>query len=96
MDEAVARAIESAHAPTHRPGAHLIRALLEILRDDTEAVQRAAEAMVALSREHGLALYLALGALSSGWARAKLGDRDAGSAEFRQALADYASQGSKL
>ena len=30
------------------------------------------------------------------WARAKLGDRDAGSAEFRQALAEYASQGNKL
>ena len=27
---------------------------------------------------------------SSAWARAKLGDRDAGSAEFRHALADYA------
>jgi len=28
--------------------------------------------------------------------RATLGDRDAGSAEFRQALADYGSQGNKL
>ena len=70
--------------------------MLEILRDDAEAARRAAEACVALSREHGLALYLALGALPLAWARAKLGDRDAGSAEFRQALADYASQGNKL
>ena len=30
------------------------------------------------------------------WARAKLGDRDSGSAEFRQALAEYASQGNKF
>ena len=31
--------------------------MLEILRDDAEAARRAAEAGVALSREHGLALY---------------------------------------
>ena len=35
-------------------------------------------------------------ALPLAWARAKLGDRDAGSTEFRQALAEYASQGNKL
>ena len=70
--------------------------MLEILRDDAEAARRAAEAVVAISREHGLALYLAGGALPFAWARAKLGDRDAGSAEFRQALAEYASQGNKL
>ena len=70
--------------------------MLEILRDDVEASRRAAEATVALTREHGLALYLALGALPLAWARAKLGDRDAGSAEFRQALAEYARQGNKF
>ena len=95
MDEAVARAVESAHAPT-LANTYNYQAVLEILRDDAEAARRAAEAGVALSREHGLALYLALGALPSAWARAKLGDRDAGSAELRQALADYASQGNKL
>ena len=70
--------------------------MFEILRDDAEAARRAAEAVVALSREHGLAHYLALGALASAWARAKLGDRDAGSTELRQALAEYVSQGNKF
>ncbi len=70
-------------------------ALLEILRDDAEAARRDAETCVALSREHGLASYLSLAPLPLAWARAKLGDRDAGSAEFRQALAEYANQGSK-
>ena len=46
--------------------------MLEILRDDAEAARRAAEATVALSREHGLALYLAWGALHLG-----LGAREA-------------------
>ena len=95
INEAGARAAESAHAPT-LVNAHYVMAVLEILRDDADAARRAAEATVALSREHGLALFLALGALTSAWARAKLGDRDSGSAELRQALADYARHGNKL
>jgi predicted ATPase len=95
MDEAVARAAESAHART-LANTHISHAWLEILREDAEATLRATEACVALSREHGLALYLAFGALYTAWVRATLGDRDAGSAEFRQALADYGSQGNKL
>jgi predicted ATPase len=51
---------------------------------------------VALSREHGLSAYLVWGALQLARARAKTGDRDASSAELRQALADYASQGNKF
>src|SRR5271163_100082 len=94
-DEAVARAVESAHAPTLAV-TYSSQAVLEILRDDAEAARRAAEAMVALSREHGLALYLTIGALAVAWARARLGDREAGSAELPQALADWASQGNKL
>jgi predicted ATPase len=34
--------------------------------------------------------------LYSAWARAKLGDRDAGSTGLRQALAEYAGQGNKF
>jgi len=95
MDEAVARAVESAHAPT-LANAYYNKGALEILRDDAEAARGAAEVMVALGREHGLALYLTWGALPLAWARAKLGDRDAGSVDFRQALEGYASQGNKL
>ena len=95
MDEAVARAVESAHAPT-LANAYFFQAMFEILRDDPDAALRAAETWVALSRKHGLALYLAGGALPLAWARAKLGDRDSGSAEFRQPLAEYAGHGNKL
>jgi predicted ATPase len=38
---------------------------------------------------------LIYGALPLAWARAKLGDREVGPAEFRQALAEYAGQGNK-
>ena len=95
IEEASALAVESAHAPTLANAYH-IQAMLEILRNDAEAARRAAQAVVGISREHGVALWLALGALPSAWTRAKLGDRDAGSGELRQALADYASGGNKL
>ena len=95
MDEAVARAVESAHAPT-LANTYSWRAVLEILRDDAEAARRAAEALVALGREYGVSFYQTLGTLASAWARAKLGDRGAGSAELRQLLAGYADQGNKL
>ena len=95
IDEAVARAVESAYAPT-QANTYFCQATLEILSDDAEAARRAAESSVAISREHGLALWLTVAAIPSAWARAKLGDRDAGSAEFRQALANYATGGNKL
>jgi predicted ATPase len=92
---ATPRAIESAHAPT-LAYTYSSQALLEILRDDPEAALRAAETCVAISRKHGLMLYLALGALPSAWARATLADRDASLTELRQALADYTSGANKL
>jgi len=95
IDESVVRAIESDHAPTLAV-AHHVQAVLEILRDDAEATQRPAEASLTISREHGLSHWVKMGALPSTWARAKLGDRDATSAEFRQALAEYAGQGNKF
>ena len=95
MDEAVARAAESAHVPTLAT-TYIWQATLERLRDDADAARRAAEAVVALSRKHGLALWLALGALPSAWGRSKLGDKDAGSTGLRQALAEYAGQGNKF
>ena len=95
IDEAVARAVGSAHAPTLAVTCSS-QSELEILRDAAAATLRAAEVGIALSREHGLALYSAFGSLASAWAHAKLGDRDVGSAEFRQALAEYARQGNKL
>jgi class 3 adenylate cyclase/predicted ATPase len=95
IGEACARAVDSAYAPTLL-NTYSTKATLEILCDDAEAAGRAAEAAIAISREHGLADYLLYGALPLAWARAKLGDRDVGSAEFRQALAECAGQGNKF
>ena len=94
IDEARARAAESAHAPTIA-AAHLNQTTFETVRGDAEAALRAAETAVALGREHGLALYLPLASMQAAWPRAKQGDRGAGSAELRLALVEYASGGSK-
>ena len=95
IEEAIARAVESAHAPTLAV-AYWLKAMFDALRDDAEATRRAAESLLEVSRAHGLGWYLALGALFSSWASARLGDRVTGMTELRQALAGYADQGNKL
>ena len=94
-EEAIERAIESAHSPT-LANVSWFKALFDAFRDDAEAARSAAESVLEVSRRHGLALFLAFGALSSGWAHTRLGDRVTGMAELRQALAAYAEHGNKL
>jgi predicted ATPase len=94
-EEALARADETGHAPTRAVGYGLI-SVYQVLRGDAEAVRRAAKTTVELSREHGMALWLAWGEVQSIWARASLGDRETGVSELRCALAAYVDQGNKL
>jgi predicted ATPase len=94
-EEALARADEAAHAAT-RAGVNRYISLYHILRRDAETVMRTAKALVDLGREHGMALYLAVGEAHSCWARARLGDRESGMTGLREALAAYLGQGNKL
>jgi predicted ATPase len=94
-EEALARADDTAHAPT-RAFVYCIVSLYHMLRGDPEAVRRTAKIPVDLGREHGMALWLALGEVDSNWARARLGDREGGMTELRQALVAYLGQGNKL
>jgi predicted ATPase len=94
IEEAVARAIESAHVPTQIT-TYNVKAMFETLRGDAEGARSAAETVVELSREHGLALYLTWGMLSLCWARARFGDQETGATELQQALSAYIAQGNK-
>ena len=94
-DEALARADETAHAPT-RADVYEIISRYQMLRGDPEYVRRMAKVVVGLGREHGMALYLALGEVDLNWARARLGDRESGMTGLREALAAYLGQGNKL
>ena len=95
IDEAVARAIESDHAPT-LAYVYFMKAMFEILSSDGEAALSSSQPLVELSREHQMGLYLGWGLQCRGWADARLGDRVAGVTELRQALAAYLAQGNKL
>jgi class 3 adenylate cyclase/predicted ATPase len=94
MQEVVTRAGATTHAPTVT-NVDYFRAVFEVLRGDTRAALRTADSLIELTRQHGLSVYATLGTMCSGWARAQLGDREAGVAEFREALATYTRQGNK-
>jgi predicted ATPase len=94
-EEALARADETAHAPS-RAFVYTIISLYQLLRGDPESARRAAMIPVDLGREHAMALWLAFGEVLSYWARARLGDRESGIVELREALAAYLGQKNRL
>ena len=94
-EEAVVHATRSDHIPTITT-VYLFKAWLEQLCDDAAATLRTAETQIDLCQRHGILLYLAYGKLYSGWARAKLGDRESGVAEVREALTALIEQGAKV
>jgi adenylate cyclase len=94
IEQAGARAIQSEHGPT-RAQEYAYRALLKTVLGDAKAVAQIGETLVELSQKHGLAFYLAHGKVQRGWARARLGDREAGVSELREGMAALADQGTK-
>src|SRR5262249_6836795 len=94
-EETVAHAIETGHVPT-LVHTYLFKALFETVRGDAGAARRDAEILVKLSQENAVPLTAAWGALHSAWASARLGGRETGATELRQALAAYTDQGNKM
>jgi predicted ATPase len=95
IQQAIAHAIQTEHVAI-RVFIYTRQALLEAVRGDAEAMLPVAETVIELSQDYGLALYLAWGKAYRGWARARLGDREAGVRELREGIAVLAHQGSKL
>jgi predicted ATPase len=95
IEEAVARAIETGHAPTLGI-TYWSKAYLEMVRGDAAAARRDADVIVKISRESALTEYAHLGALASTWADARLDNSASGMADLRQALAAYIGLGNKL
>ena len=94
-EEAVINAVELDHVQTLAT-VHFRKGWFEVIRQRADAALRDAETVVRLSRENAIPTYLALGSALEGWARARLGDVEAGAAELRQALLTYSDQGNKL
>jgi predicted ATPase len=95
MEEAVARAFQSAH-PQTVVNIHHFRSLLAILQGNAEAARHAAEAVLEVSQAHGITLYLAMGTVSLCWARARLSGRETGLKELREAVAEFIGRGNRL
>ena len=94
MEQAIARAIETNHVLT-QANTYQHMAFFEIVRGDCDAARRAAQAVVELAEEHGLAQYAMWGALPNAYLRAPFGDRESRVAETREALEAYSGQGYK-
>jgi class 3 adenylate cyclase/predicted ATPase len=93
MDEAIGRAAKLAHPPT-TGAVYLQQAILDQLRGDARAALTDSQILVQLGNDHGMALFVAVGDLFSGWARGKL-DPKIGAGEYRKAAASYFNQGNK-
>jgi class 3 adenylate cyclase/predicted ATPase len=95
MEEAITRAVETAHVPT-QANIYYFKAVFEMLRGDAAVTSHTAEALLELSRTHSLPLYVTLGLLCSSWARAWSGNRESSVAEFREVLVANTEQGNRF
>ena len=84
-EEGLARALGSNH-PSTQANINIFTATFGIARGDFDAVRRAAQNVMKISQEHGLAHFALWGALPNAWARADRGTR---TAELREALEAY-------
>jgi predicted ATPase len=85
IEQAVTRAVESAHIP-NLTNVYGFKGWLEFLRGDAQAVLRTAEKVTELSQEYAVPTFLVNASLQSSWARFCLGDRESALTEFRRAM----------
>jgi len=69
---------------------------LRQLQREVVITRKQAEAVIALSTEHGFPQWLAAGNIFDGWARAEQGESEAGIAQIRQGLIAYRSTGAEV
>src|SRR5262249_33306122 len=86
IEEAVAHAVETGHAPT-LVNTYIFNAIFEMVRGDAGAARRDAEILVKLAQEKALTLAIAFGTVQSAWANARLDGGETAATELRQALA---------
>jgi class 3 adenylate cyclase/predicted ATPase len=91
-DEALAYAQSTGHLATVAYAlGHVCE--LDLLWHDTGRLLQHAKSLVALSREHGLQMWLALSTFELGYARWRTGERDAGDTDMRLGMGMLKEQG---
>ena len=88
-------ATELGHVPS-MAAPLVVKSQLEILRGDPAAALNTAEALEALSREHGMRLQHIWAEILAAWARGRLNDPAAGAAQLLKGLAVLAEHGQGL
>jgi class 3 adenylate cyclase/tetratricopeptide (TPR) repeat protein len=97
--QSVRQSIAYADAIEHPPSlghALWFTGVTHLLRREPVRVLEAAERLIALSRDRGLAQYAAIGAILRGWAQAWSGERESGLVELRSAIESYPSTAAVL
>jgi DNA-binding winged helix-turn-helix (wHTH) protein/predicted ATPase len=94
-EQALSMARRSDHSPTLAYG-HFHQCLLEAMRRNPQQMLPHAGALVRLSREHALPLWLAWGTFLDGWAQWHAVDRDSGLAQMRLGMTACREQGIAL
>jgi predicted ATPase len=95
IEEAMRLARELAHLPSTM-NALVYKGLIEIERNDLDNLVADAETLLMLSQQHGMEMYAAWARIYLSWAHARLGDARQGTAELRESLAAFTSQGNQL
>ena len=95
MQEAVsqARELSEPHSLAHALG---FAAVLHQLRRERELTREYAEAVIALSTEHGLVLYQTMGTILRGWALVGQSDDEDAIRQVRRGLAAWQTTGAQL
>ena len=93
--EALTLAQELAH-PFSLAYALTFAAWVHQFRREGQATQARAEALCALAREQGFALFLATGTMHRGWALAEQGQSIEGMVQIREGLAAYRATGAEV
>jgi DNA-binding winged helix-turn-helix (wHTH) protein/predicted ATPase len=95
VQEALALA-EQSFEPHGRAHALLFAATIHQLRREARMAQERAEAVIAVSSEHGLVMYRAMATITRGWTLSELGRQGEGVEEMRQGLTALRATGTEL
>jgi predicted ATPase len=92
--EAIILGEELGHPTSHALALYFATMVRQYARE-ASAVRDGAGATTAIATEHGLSLWSANGLIMGGWARAELGECQAGIAMLRKGLADWVATGAE-
>ena len=88
IDQAIQEGYKTEHVATIATN-HLFLTRLAVSRDDPAAALPAAQALLAFSKGHDIALYAIYGEIFSGWANGRLTDPEGGANQLRRAVEGY-------